>query len=136
MLNDGFTVDIGTTNKLNPQAIYLNGKAFIRPVTDKDDYDDDITDIRYNLKRNIAKALKKTTIFEPKFILNFDIASNRMVNGKRSFLSFQIVLKQKKDNIMKLNDVRDIGEPFVHDIVFSLENDIIMHDFTIHKRRK
>lgn len=134
--NDSFSVNIGTTNKLNPLAIYVNGRTFIQPNFEKEEYDGDITDIRHNMKNTISRNLRGNSLFEQQFILNFDIASSRMLKGKKSFLSFQVVFKQKSKNVLKLKDLKTASEPFVNNIVFSLTNDIISHDFTIHKSKK
>ena len=36
--HDSFEIKIGTTNKLNPVVIYVEGKAFITPSEENTDY--------------------------------------------------------------------------------------------------
>ena len=134
--NDIFKVKIGTTNKENPQVIYVDGRVFLSPSEVMDNYSDEIEDIRKNFKRTIGERLRTNEIFEDRFILNFDISSSRMIKDKRSFLSFQFFLKQKNTAPLKLGAVKEKSEIFINSLLSNLEGDIQSHCFTLHKTRK
>ena len=134
--NDIFKVKIGTTNKENPQVIYVDGRVFLSPSEVMDNYSDEIEDIRKNFKRTIGERLRTNEIFADRFILNFDISSSRMIKDKRSFLSFQFFLKQKNTAPLKLGTVKEKSEIFINSLLSNLEGDIQSHCFTLHKTRK
>ena len=47
--NEYFKLKIGTTNKINPIVIYVEGKTFISPNEEKGDYSKDIAEIKHAL---------------------------------------------------------------------------------------
>ena len=134
--NENFKIKIGTTNKANPQIIYIEGRTFICPQEEKEDYTKDITDIKRGLSRAISRNIQSTDLFDDKFIIDFQVASKGISLNKKSFLSFQFLLKQNKERILKLKDVKDSAEEIINDIVSSLEENILEHNFSISKTKK
>lgn len=134
--NDSFKLKIGTTNKINPMVIYVEGKAFISPEDDKEDYTKDIAEIKHVFKQSISDGLCTTDVFDNKYIIDFQVASSGIAVNKKSFLSFQFLVRQKKDNIMKLTDVKARTEGMILSIVDSLKNAILEHNFSLTKTKK
>ena len=46
--SNNFKLKIGTINKKSPLVIYIDGNTFITPTLDKENYDDDILNIKKN----------------------------------------------------------------------------------------
>lgn len=134
--NDSFKLKIGTTNKINPMVIYVEGKAFISPEDDKEDYAKDIAEIKHVFKQSISDGLCTTDVFDNKYIIDFQVASSGIAVNKKSFLSFQFLVRQKRDNIMKLTDVKARTEGMILNIVDSLKNAILEHNFSLTKTKK
>ncbi len=134
--NDSFKLKIGTTNKINPMVIYVEGKAFISPEDDKEDYAKDIAEIKHVFKQSISDGLCTTDVFDNKYIIDFQVASSGIAVNKKSFLSFQFLVRQKRDNIMKLTDVKARTEGMILSIVDSLKNAILEHNFSLTKTKK
>lgn len=134
--NDSFKLKIGTTNKINPMVIYVEGKAFISPEDDKEDYTKDIAEIKHVFKQSISDGLCTTDVFDNKYIIDFQVASSGIAVNKKSFLSFQFLVRQKRDNIMKLTDVKARTEGMILSIVDSLKNAILEHNFSLTKTKK
>ena len=134
--NEIFKIKIGTTNKENPRIVYVDGRVFISPTENMDDYTEEIECIRKNFKKSISERLKTSPLFDSKFILNFDISSSRMIKDKRSFLSFQFYLKQKGDTPLKMNTLKNKSEVFINSLISSLVADVEEHNFSVHKTRK
>ena len=134
--NDSFKLKIGTTNKINPMVIYVEGKAFICPSEDKDDYTKDIAEIKHEFKRSISDGLCTTDVFDNKYIIDFQVASSGIAVNKKSFLSFQFLLRQKRDNVMKLTDVKAKTEDMILEIVKALKDAIVEHNFSLTKTKK
>ena len=134
--NDSFKLKIGTTNKINPMVIYVEGKAFISPEDDKEDYAKDIAEIKHVFKQSISDGLCTTDVFDNKYIIDFQAASSGIAINKKSFLSFQFLVRQKRDNVMKLTDVKAKTERMILNIVDSLKNAILEHNFSLTKTTK
>lgn len=134
--NENFKLKIGTTNKINPIVIYIEGKAFISPSEEKDDYSRDIAEIKHRFKRSISDSLTRSDMFDNKYILDFQVASSGIAVNKKSFLSFQFLIKQRRDNILKLSDVKERSENMILGIVEGLKEGIEDHNFTLSKTKK
>lgn len=126
---------IGTTNKNEPKVIYIEGRAFICPLDNKEDYSDDISSIKYDFKHAISNNLINNYIFENKFIVDFQVASKGISYNKKSFLSFQFLLKQKSDKPQKLKEIKTNALPLITNIVNDLTDSIEEHNFAITKSK-
>lgn len=93
----------GSTNKDNPQVIYLSGKCWVLPVFDGD-YNFIFNNIKKEFNHYITTFIKSNNIFSNKFILDFDISIDGLSMNNKKFLSFNIFLKQKNDPIFNLNN--------------------------------
>lgn len=134
--HDTFKLKIGTTNKNNPIVVYVEGKAFITPDAENDEYQRDISEIKHSLRRSISDALHGMDIFDHKFILDFQVATNGISVGKKSFMSFQFLFRQANDNVRKLSEVKEDAAPMIVGIADALRDNIASHGFSISKTKK
>ena len=134
--SDKFKLKIGTTNKINPIVVYIEGRTFICPQDDKDDYSRDISEIKHNFSRTISKYVQNSELFDNKFIVDFQVASKGISLKKKSFLSFQFLLRQRKNNVMKLKDLKSSAEDMILGIVDNLEENIVKHNFVVSKTKR
>jgi hypothetical protein len=133
--HNSFKLKIGTTNRNNPIVVYIEGRTYISPNIEKETYDRDIYDMKRSLKTSISNNIKENNLFDGSFILDFQVAQNGVSKNKKSFLSFQFLLKQEKDRVLKLKDVKKEALETINKIVGSLENSILEHDFSIYKNK-
>ena len=134
--HDSFNLKIGTTNKLNPAVVYVEGKAFISPEEERDDYSKDISEIKHGLRKSISAELEGTKAVEGKFILDFQVATNGIAVKKKSFMSFQFLLRQNTDTVRKLSEVKEESAPMIGRIADKLRDEITEHGFQIAKTKK
>ena len=134
--NEYFKLKIGTTNKINPIVIYVEGKTFISPNEEKGDYSKDIAEIKHALKQSISRSLYGSGDFDNKYIIDFQVAASGIAMNKKSFLSFQFLMRQKRDNVMKLMDVKNRSEGMITGIAQVLCESIIAHNFSLTKTKK
>ena len=134
--NEDFKIKIGTTNKINPIIIYVEGRSFITPTYEQDDYSKEMSEIKHVLKQSISEHLRSSSSFDTKYIVDFQVASNGIQPNKKSFLSFQFLMRQNKDNVLKLIDVKNNSSEMVLDIINDLKNAIVEHGFTLTKTKK
>lgn len=134
--NDTFKLKIGTTNKINPLVIYVEGRGFICPLEEKDDYSRDISEIKHVLKRSISSGLQESKQFDNKYIVDFQVATSGIAPNKKSFLSFQFLFRQNSENVLKLVEVKNISTEMINKIIESLKNAILDHNYVITKSKK
>ena len=133
--NQYFDVKIGTVSRLNPRAIYVEGKTFIKPLEKRDDYQSDISLIRHTLKNKLNNELRQNKLFEQRFILDFDIASSCVKYSKNSYLFFQVTMKQKNNPPIKLDELKSLSENMITNVVDTLSNAIMECNFTMKKKK-
>lgn len=134
--NDKFNLRIGTTDRMNPLVVYIEGRTFISPEEEKESYNRDIYEIKRALKNSISENIQQSNLFENKFILDFQLAENGVAKDKKSNLTFQFMLIQHKDNILKISDVHNNAHEVIDAIINVLERAIYEHDFAIYKTKK
>lgn len=133
--NNLFTLKIGTTNKLNPQVIYVEGRTFISPKEDKESYDKDVREIKVLLQRKLSSMLNENDLFERKYILDFQLANSGIRMGKKSFLSFEFLLKQKNKPLLKFKEIKNNSIDFISEVVSTLKLEIEKIGFNITKTK-
>lgn len=131
-----FKIKLGTTNKTNPEVVYIEGRTFISPLEEQGDYTRDINDMRFGLKSSINQHIRENNIFDGKFILDFQVASSGIKPTKKSFLSFQFILRQKGEIIPRLLDIKKQSEPMILLIINDLQNKILDKGFTVSINKK
>ena len=134
--HDTFKLKLGTTDKTNPLVVYIEGGVFITPNEEKDSYVNDVKAIKYGLKKTIRENLSNNNFFVNDYILEFQIADKGIKTNKKSFLTFDLMLKQPSGKILKLNDVKKHAEQNIYEIVNSLKQNIVEHNFSLSKTKK
>lgn len=134
--NDNFKLKLGTTNKLNPFAVYIEGRTFISPNEDKDDYAHDLSDMKRYLKTTISENIKKSNLFENRVIVDFQAAASGIAINKKSFISFTFVMKQPQDRILSLKDLKTSSEGMINAIVNDFGEYIKEKNYVISKTKK
>ena len=134
--HDTFKLKLGTMDKTNPLVIYVEGKVFITPNEEKDSYTKDMKDIKYSLKKTIRENLESTDFFQNEYILEFQIADSGIKTNKKSFLTFELLLRQPAGKVLKLNDIKKYAEQNIYEIINALEQNIVEHNFSLSKTKK
>lgn len=98
---------IGTIDKKKPKVIYVEGRTFVTSSEERDNTPRDITDIKHNFKKIINECLYQNDIFETKYILDFQVAAGGIHMGKKSFMSFQLMLSQKNEELKKMSEIKE-----------------------------
>lgn len=108
---------IGTVDKKNPSTFYLELLLNIMPEEKKDSYENDVFMVKKELYNNIDTMINKinnsgnNVSLDKNYILNFEIATDRIMPKKRSYLTCQIYLKQRNNN--SFNSIIDFSKEFI-----------------------
>lgn len=129
-------IKIGTIDKTNPKTIYIEGRTFVTPEYEHDNTQKDITDIKHTLKSLINDSLFESELFEKKYILDFQVAAGGIHMGKKSFMSFQIILSQKGEIIQKMADLKEASETMIVKIADGLVAEIEDRGYLLSKMKK
>jgi hypothetical protein len=134
--NDFFNIKLGTVNKNNPEVIYFEVRTFISPLEENNNYSQVFAFLKKEFSKKISDSLKLNDFFSEKYILDFQIANSGIRINKKSYLSFQLFLKQKSEIIKELKEIKKIAEPFLVNLLNEFKNDIIGNNFSITKTKK
>lgn len=134
--NDFFNIKIGTVNRLNPEVIYYEVRTFIAPLVEYDNYSYIFAFLRKELSRTLTETLKNNDLFTNKFILDFQVANSGVRVNKKSFLTFQLFLRQKDSKVLDLKTIKKMSEPFILNLLEGLKENIIDSKFLIAKTKK
>lgn len=128
------SLKFGSINKKDPQIIYVSAKMWICP-TYEGDFKTPINIIYKGFKNELSKALKNSVSFEHKHILDFDINPDNLVCNKKKFFSISFFVKQKKEKILSLSNVKHLVNSEFGYLFNDLENELIKNDFLISKKK-
>ena len=124
----------GSVNKDNPQVVYVSGRCWVSPQTDMD-YESVVYKIEKKVRNTIKAFLMDGVNFDNKFILDFDINTDKMNKNDKKFLSFDLYLKQNENNKKTLKELKEL---LMHRIS-TVANNIVYffkeNDFEINKKK-
>ena len=142
LLNKEYKLDVcnhiilkyGSVNKDNPQVVYVSGRCWVSPQTDMD-YESVVYEIEKKVRNTIKAFLMDGVNFDNKFILDFDINTDKMNKNDKKFLSFDLYLKQNENNKKTLKELKEL---LMHRIS-TVANNIVYffkeNDFEINKKK-
>ena len=127
--NGGFKVKIGTTNRLNPNTIYIDLGGYIIPQEDKTSYDENVLGLDKMLNKSIKKQLTNNKYFDKKYICVTETAQDRMKKGKSSYISLQCHLKQSGN--LNTSDIIEITKQFTIELSSNFTDIIEYNGFSV-----
>jgi len=131
-----YKTKVGTVNNKESKSIYINLSAWgeINDINQNTNYDSVVSGIRKKIKQNINSNVDKELFHNDKYIVDLDMRTSGFVNTKRSFMSCEITLYQKKGLPINQPNLLESSKSIIHDIVNScLDNNSY---FTFYKTKK
>ena len=131
---DGVTIKCGSTNRNEPDVIYMTGKTWVKPNVECN-FASSIASVRRNMERRIKTALNTFDDFEKKYIFDFSLTPLNMQVGKPKFMQFHIFLRQNRKKMKEFRKIKDVLNETMTPIVRAMINDFNDNEFdlTIHK---
>jgi hypothetical protein len=135
--NDLFKIKIGTTDKKNPEIIYIEIGCYISPNEEKE-YGPIIDDIEKGINNFIGEMVGPNSICEKDYIFIFDIAEERITKKKKSYMEMQIFLKVIKEirSLKFSNIVEKFKEEYISKILPVVKMYLNNNGFECYKTRK
>ena len=106
-------VTYGTVDSVNLKSIYLNIQTCVEPIKDSENWQRVVLNLSRAIKHSIYEKIDRD-YFDEKFIVDLDLRSSGLNQGKKSFLNLEINLfmrvndedfksKKLKDHLKKLS---------------------------------
>jgi hypothetical protein len=131
-----YKTKIGTVNNKESKSLYLNLCAWgeLKENYENFNYEFFLSNIRKKIKQKISNNINKELFHDNKYIVDLDMRTSGLNVNKRSFMSCEITLYQKKHlPINKINIIEN-SKRIIYDVVNEcLENNSV---FTFHKSKK
>ncbi len=124
----------GSVNKNDPKVIYVTGKMWICPTYDGD-FEKMMEYFHLSFKKELSKVLKNSSVFDTKYILDFDVNQTNLVKNKKKYFSITFFVRQKSDNLIKLKNIKNIISYDFGYLFNELENNLIENDFEVSKTK-
>jgi hypothetical protein len=131
-----YKTKIGTVNNKESKSIYINLTAWgeINDINENTNYDSVVSGLRKKIKQNINTNVNKELFHNDKYIVDLDMRTSGFVNTKRSFMSCEITLYQKKGLPINQPTLVESSKTIIHEIVNNcLDNNSY---FTFYKTKK
>lgn len=130
-----FSVTMGTSNKKNPEVIYSILSTYVTPLSN-DISEDSINTIEKYIKKQLNSLMITNTLCYKDVIIVSDVASNRMICGKQTFLDIQIYFKPTinilcAENKNFKNIATKIYESYIKEVVKNIENLLQNDNFSL-----
>lgn len=134
--NDNFKLKIGTLNKKNPVSFYIEGNTYITPLKDERGYTKQLDIIRRNFKRGISSLIKDSSLVENFYILNFEVASERIKCNKKTYLNFECYFRQKAKEPKSVENIKNEDSDLIQNITKELFKELSENNFILAKNKK
>lgn len=131
-----FKMKIGTTNKKNPNTIYIELGTYITPISNKQTYSEDIDYLEKGIKTFVKTRLGRENMSKD-FILIVDVADERINQNKKSYLEIQLFIKTGKTDNLSFKDLSNkFHEEYGKDLMSCIKNNLNDLGFIYSKTKK
>jgi hypothetical protein len=79
----------GTVDSMNFKSLYLNIQTLVEPTTECQNWSRTVLNMNRAIKHSIYESLDKE-LFDDKFIVDLDLRSSGLNQGKKSFMNLEI----------------------------------------------
>jgi hypothetical protein len=135
-LLDNYKTKIGTVNNKESKSLYINLCAWgqLSELDENLNYDYFLSNIRKKIKQKLNNSLNKELFHNNKYIVDLDMRTSGLSVDKRSFMSCEITLYQKKYLPLNKPKILDNTKKIIKEVIDEcLENNSV---FTFHRTKK
>jgi|TARA_R110000803_G_scaffold51720_3_gene106731 hypothetical protein len=114
---DNYKVKLGTIDNKSPKTIYLNVSAWGKPLTQEDNYDNIISNLRKKIKQKLYSQIGFNNFEKERYIVDLDMRSSGINHTKRSFMSCEITLFQKERVSVNDTSMMELSNNLTNNII-------------------
>jgi hypothetical protein len=129
-----YNVVSGTVDNKNPKSLYIQISAWGLPKTEHENYEKVLRKKSTRVKKTLFNSINNSDFYRDKSIVDFNMASSGISQGKRSYMSVELTLF-KKDPLIPVNSeeiipmLNNISEEIIKGVFESDE------DFKFYKKK-
>lgn len=135
-LLNNYKTKIGTVNNKESKSLYINLTAWgqLKEIDENLNYDYFLSNIRKKIKQKLNNSLNEELFHSNKYIVDLDMRTSGLSVEKRSFMSCEITLYQKKYLPLNKPKILDNTKKIIKEVIDEcLENNSV---FTFHRTKK
>jgi hypothetical protein len=132
-LHKNYNVVSGTVDNKNPRSIYIQISTWGLPKKTNINYDNVFRVKTGRVKRRLNEIINDSEFYKNKCIVDFNMASSGITEGKKSYMSVEMTLF-KKPPLSPINSdkIKPILNKISEEIINLFEND---EDFNFFKKK-
>jgi len=100
-------VTYGTVDSVNLKSIYLNIQTWVEPIKECDNWTRTVLNMSRAIKHSVYESVN-TDLFDNKFIVDLDLRSSGISEGKKSFMNLEVNFYLIPDDVdFKSKEIKD-----------------------------
>jgi hypothetical protein len=111
----------GTVDSVEFKSLYLNVQTWVEPIKECENWTRTVLNMSRAIKHSVYESLDKT-LFDEKFIVDLDLRSSGLNQGKKSFMNLEI-------NFFLLGDDHDFKSKLIKDSLKEITTRIFYENF-------
>ncbi len=114
-----YKTKVGTVNNKQSKSLYISLTAWgeINDMDNNTNYDYIVSGLRKKIKQNLNSNLNKELFHNNKYIVDLDMRTSGFIPTKRSFMSCEITLYQKKGLPINQSKLLESSKSIIYDVV-------------------
>ena len=135
-LLENYKTKIGTVNNKESKSIYINLSAWgeLDELDENLNYEYFLSNLRKKIKQKLNNYLDQDLYYNNKYIVDLDMRTSGLSVEKKSFMSCEITLFQKRHYPLNNPKIIDSTKSIIYNVVTNcIETNNV---FTFHKRKK
>lgn len=131
---NNISLKCAVADRTNPRVLYISGKTWVKPIM-KTNYSDSLSRIKNRMENRILNTLRKLDSLDSKFIFDFSLTPLNMRVGRAKFMTFNIFLRQKEDNVRKLKNISKTIDMTILPLIDEMVNDFEENCFELNLKK-
>ena len=131
---DSISLKYGSVNRDNPRVVYVSGKCWLKPLKTME-YGNVIENIKARFVDNIKSRFLNNENFDNKFIVDFDVNTDKMNHGEKKFMSFDFYLRQNEQSQKSLKELKPLFSRKMNVISRDLVEILNENDFQVTRKK-
>lgn len=135
-LLENYKTKIGTVNNKESKSLYLNFTAWGEILEDnkEQNYNTFLSGVRKKIKQNLNDNIDRNIFYNDRYIVDLDMRTSGFSIIKRSFMSCEITLFQKKNLPINQSIIIEHSKNIIYDVINNIfEGNNV---FKFHKAKK
>lgn len=134
-INPSFKTKYGSTNHKKPEVIYIVGNTYISPSFESNDYISEVNELKTSYNKLVNKLISEySSIFDKNCIFDIDVCDNRLKKDKKTFLTFELYIKQK--DCKQLHEIETIIKNISTNLTHNFKEKLYAKKFLCFRNKK